>query len=90
MSHELKLERENDNVFASADEHGVSIFIGWTVGIPVQDAIRYVQTVGLNENAGFFPINGKVALSHNGARLSLTKEEADAIIGLIRTAYGVA
>jgi hypothetical protein len=90
VSYDLNLQRGNENILASADEHGISIFIGWTVGIPRDDAIAYVQTIGQDANAGFFPVNGKMVLSHNGAKLTLSEQEADAIVGLIQTAYGVA
>ncbi len=89
MTHQLTLQRNNDNVLASADQHGVSIFIGWTVGIPAADAIDYVKTIDADPNKGFFAHNGKVVLSHGSAKLTLSQQEASAIIDLIKTAYGV-
>ena len=90
MTHQLTLNRNNDNVLASADQNGVSIFIGWTVGIPAPDAIRYVKTYNSSPNQGFFENNGKVVLSHGSAKLTLSQQEATAIVGLIKTAYGLA
>ena len=89
MSHQLTLQRSNDNVLASADQHGVSIFVGWTVGIPVADAINYVKTINADPKKGFFAHSGKVVLSHGSAKLTLSQQEAIAIIDLIKTAYGV-
>ena len=89
MTQDLVLKRQPVNVLASADDNGVSIFIGWTVGIPAKDAIEYVELYNTNPNRGFFEVNGKVVLTHGPAKLTLTPEEAKAITGLIKTAYGV-
>ncbi|MGN6280742.1 hypothetical protein [Frateuria sp.] len=86
---QLVLNRQPVNVLANADEHGVSIFIGWTVGIPAQQAIAYVKSYNTNPNSGFFAVNGNIVLTHGSARLTLTEQEASAIVDLIKTAYGV-
>jgi hypothetical protein len=89
VTHKLTLNRNNDNILATATEHGVTIFIGWTVGIPPADAIDYVKSYNSSPNKGFFEHDGKVALSHGPAKIMLSEQEASAIVGLIKTAYGV-
>ncbi|MCW0448048.1 hypothetical protein [Xanthomonas sacchari] len=89
MTNQLTLQRNKGNVLASADEHGVSIFIGWTVGIPAADAINYVKAIDADPNKGFFAHNGKVVLSHGSAKLTLSQQEANAIVDLIKSTYGV-
>ena len=85
----LTLKREPTNVLASADQYRVSIFIGWTVSIPRDKAIEYAKAYSSDPNGGFYRINGKVVLSHRDATLTLTEQEAEAIINLIKLAYGV-
>lgn len=85
----LTLKREPINILASADQYGISIFIGWTVGIPLDKAIEYAKAYSNDPNTGFYRINDKVVLSHRDAKLTLTEQEAEAIIKLIKLAYGV-
>lgn len=85
----LTLKREPINVLASANQYIVSIFIGWTVSIPRDEAIEYAKANSNNPNFGFHKINGSVVLSHRDAKLTLTEQEAEAICNLIKLTYGV-
>ncbi|EGQ7962479.1 hypothetical protein WOB87_22715 [Vibrio parahaemolyticus] len=88
----ITFPRNVNNVFAQADEHGVLVNCGWSVGILPSDAVDYVNTYNSNPNRGFFEVQGKggttnVVLSHNGGKITFSKEEANALIALIRAAY---
>jgi len=87
MIHELKFVREIDEVLIHVDQFGVRFIAGWTVDIPKDAALNYVQTYNQNPNAGFFEHSGKVILSHQSAKITLTKQEAVAVTDLIRAAY---
>lgn len=89
VTQELTLNRNNENILASANQHLLTIFIGWTVGIPSAEAVHYAKTYNTDPNSGFFENHGKVVLSHGSAKLTLSQQEASAIVGLIKTAYGV-
>ena len=85
----LKFPRSTENILAESDKNGIIVATewGWTVGIPKEAAIGYVKNYNSNANAGFFSQNGKVNLTHGNARLSLTEQEAAAIVALIRTQF---
>ncbi|RXS41517.1 hypothetical protein EST55_11420 [Idiomarina sp. 29L] len=83
----IEFDRNIDKVFAQADELGVWINCGWTVGIPKDVAVDYVNSRNTNPNAGFFDHQGNVILSHNGGKITFTQQEGEALIDLIKTAY---
>ena len=82
-------EFESDNVFARAEEKGILIINGWTVAIHKDAAKKYAQNYPANQSPseGFMDVQGKVVLTHIDCKLTLTKEEAVAVIDLINGAY---
>lgn len=84
---ELKFERNIDRVFARADENCVWVNCGWTVPIPKDKAIEYVRNYNSNEHEGFFPHEGNVILTHGFGKITFSRQEADALISLIKVAY---
>ena len=88
MAHEIAFPRKVENVLASANEHGIFVISGWTIGIPRQMAIDYAKSINADPNAGFFQHNGEVVLSHRDSKITLSQQEANAIVDLIQAAYG--
>lgn len=88
MFHRIQFPRNIDNVLADTDETGLRVIAGWTMAIPRAAAIEYVKNYNTDPNRGFFWHNGKVVLSHGEGKLTLTEEEATAVVDLIKTAYG--
>lgn len=88
MAHEIQFPRNIDNLLASTDEHGLMVIAGWSMLIPRAAAIEYAKNYNSSPNQGFFEHNGKVILSHGAGKLTLTEQEASAVIELIKTAYG--
>jgi len=85
--HRIQFERKIDNIIAQADEHGVWIVCGWTLPIPKEKAMVYVEKYNTDPNAGFFEHQGNVILSHNGGKITFSQQEANALVDLIRAAY---
>lgn len=85
---EVAFPREIDSILASANEHGLFVIAGWTIGIPKTTAIKYVKTFNSSPDTGFYQYDGTVILSHGSAKLTLTNKEAQAVIELIKTVYG--
>ena len=85
--HEIRFSRNIDNLLAHADGSGIWVICGWTLPIPKEKAIEYVAQYNTNPNSGFYEHQGDVILSHNGAKITLSKGEADAVIALIKAAY---
>lgn len=88
MAREIQFPRNIDNVLASAQEEILFLISGWTISIPRQAAIEYAKSVNADPSAGFFENDGKVVLSHGPGKLTLSQEEASAVIELIQAAYG--
>jgi hypothetical protein len=88
VPHEIEFPRNIENVLASANEHGLYVISGWTIGIPRQIAIDYAKSINTDPNAGFFKHDGKVVLSHRDSKITLSQQEANAIVDLIQAAYG--
>ena len=85
--HQLQFERNIDNVFAQADDACVWIICGWTLPIPKDKAIEYVEKYNTDPNAGFSEHQGNIILSHNGGKITFTQQEGDALVFLIKAAY---
>ena len=88
--------RPNNNGFAiqvNADAHGIWIQTDtWTVPIAKNVAKKYAtdylnSTVKDKPNQGFYDHEGKVCLTHNDAKIWLSKQEAIDIIDLINSTY---
>lgn len=86
MAHEIQFPKKIDNLIASTDEDGLMVISGWSMFIPRAAAIEYVKNYN-SPNKGFFRYDGKVILSHGAGKLTLTEQEALAVIELIKTAY---
>ncbi len=84
---QLKFERNIESISVQADEVAVSIVCGWTLLIPKNKAIEYVEKYDTDCNAGFFEHDGNTILSHNAGKITFTKKESDAIVSLIKTTY---
>lgn len=87
MSRQISFERNINQVLASADNLGVSIVAGWTIGIPKEAAIKYVKNYDSSPAEGFYKHEGEVILSHGAGKIYLSEAEANAIVELIKTAY---
>ena len=88
MIHEIQFSRNIDNILASANEIGLLVVAGWTMAIPKALAIEYVKTYNASPNAGFFEHGANVVLSHMAGKLTLSPQEAAAVVDLIKAAYG--
>ncbi len=84
---EISFDREIEHILARATDHGIWIIVGWTVGIEKARAIEYVNNYNTSPDRGFFEHEGSVILSHGGGKITLSPEEANAIIDLVRTAF---
>ena len=88
----LDLGERKENFMLSAAEDGLLIICGWTQSILKVDALRYAQ-MGLSDNPheGFFfnpDVSSNVILTHKGAKMSMSHEEANRIIRHVRNRYG--
>ena len=88
MSNQIRFPKNIDEMLAAADEIGVRIVAGWTVGIPKAKAIEYWKTYNSHPNAGFYEFDGKAVITHGDSKLTLTMQEAQAIRDLIEAKYG--
>lgn len=88
MYQQLEFPRERCNLLASVDDLGVTFEANETVAVPKPLAIEHVKTFDSYPAVGFFKSNGEVVLSHGRARIHLSEQEAQAIVGLIEEAYG--
>lgn len=88
MAHEIQFPRTIDNLLASTDEVGLMVVAGWSMLIPRAMAIEYVKKYNRSPNEGFFEHEGRVILSHGAGKLTLSEQEASAVVELIKTAYG--
>ncbi|MEZ1439185.1 MULTISPECIES: hypothetical protein [Pseudomonas] len=87
MNQQLKFNRSINQLIVSADNLGVWIVAGWTIGIPKEKAISYVQSYDSSAAEGFFEHEGEVILSHGPGKIYLSKPEANAIVDMIRNTY---
>lgn len=88
MAHEIQFSRNIENILASADERGLMVIAGWSMLIPRATAIEYVKNYNKSSAEGFFKYEDKVVISHGAGKLTLTEQEASAVVELIKTAYG--
>lgn len=86
--YELEFPRDSCNLHTSANDFGVTFEANDTVAVPKPLAIEHVKTFDSYPGVGFFKSNGEVVLSHGRARIHLSEQEAQAVIGLIEDAYG--
>ncbi|MEH6454720.1 MAG: hypothetical protein V7749_00230 [Cocleimonas sp.] len=91
----LSFPRSNNTtgIDVSADENGIFIATDiWTVPIPKNMAKTYAKnysdtSIKNKVNEGFFDWEGKVCLTHNDAKIMLSKSEANDLIDLIEKKY---
>jgi len=80
----------NPNVLASSNSDGIIVYTpsGWSVGISKKDASDYKRDYDKPGSAdnGFKEHEGEVILSHRDAKVTLSQNEANAIIDLIEDA----
>lgn len=88
MTREVEFPRNIDRLLASADDKQLLVIAGWTVAISKDASVMYAKTYNTSPAQGFYEHDGSVVLSHGGGKLSLTRQEAEAVLQLIRTAYG--
>ena len=86
---EVQFQCNINTMFVQCGDDGVMVCCGWSVAIPKETVIKYVQEYGTDMYVGFYENDGKVTLCHGSARLSLSKHEAESIIDFIKTEYGV-
>ncbi|MDX6018594.1 hypothetical protein SIL79_20635 [Shewanella indica] len=84
---ELKFDRKIEYLLARTTDLGIWITGAWTVGIDKARAVEYVNNYNSSPDQGFFEHGGEVILSHAGGKITLSMQEAAAIINLVRTAY---
>ena len=85
---QIVLNKQLDNVLASADEFGIWIIGVWTVGISKDNARKYRDHYNSDASVhgGFFEHEGSVILTHGDSKMTLSQEEAKAVIDLINDA----
>lgn len=88
MYQQLDFPRRTCNLHAFVDNLGVTFEADESVAIPKPLAIEHVKTFDSYPSVGFFKCNGEVVLSHGRARIHLSEQEAQAVVGLIEGAYG--
>ena len=84
---EIKFQRNIDDLLLQADETGIWIHCGWSMGVPRAKAVEYVKNRNSNPNSGFFAHGGKIILSHNDGKITFSQQEGEAIVDLIKAAY---
>jgi hypothetical protein len=84
---QIEFPRNIDNVLAQANDTGLLIVGDWSVAVPKAVAIEYAQNYNTNFDKGFYEMDGKVYFSHLCAKIVFTKQEASAIVELIKEAY---
>ena len=84
---QLQFNRNITDVLVRADELGIWLICGWTIAIPKEIAIKYVEKYNTDPNKGFLENEGKVILSHSGGKITFCQQEANAIVDLIKAAY---
>lgn len=76
-------------VTATVQEQTVTIEGEWVITLPRAVAITYVRQYNAIRGKGFTVENGRVSFSHGMSRIFMGEDEAAAIVGQIRQAYGV-
>lgn len=86
---QIEFARDIDNVLAIAEERCISVICGWTLHIPKEKAVEYVNNYNKSSIVGFIEEydSGNVILSHEGGRITFSKQESVAFIDLIKAAY---
>lgn len=84
---DLEFQRNIDNLLAQADEKGLWVHCGWSVAIPRAKAVEYVKKYNTDPNSGFYEHDGKVILSHNGGKITLSAQEGSAVVQLVKAYY---
>lgn len=88
MNNEIKFSRQVDHILASANENGLYVISGWTMAIPRDCAIEYAKSYNSSPDKGFYAQDGSVVLSHRDGKITLSTQEASAVIQLFNAAYG--
>lgn len=84
------LRPDPGKIVASASEEHLTIISthGFSIIMLAGDAVRYAKQYNKHPNEGFYEIDGKVALSHECAKIWLSQQEAAAVLQLIKAAWG--
>lgn len=85
----LELPKNSEEILIIARKLGVSIIGYWEIAIEKETIIEYVNSYNSSPHAGFMEIQDKVVLSHKDGKITFTREEASAIINLIRESYSI-
>jgi hypothetical protein len=83
----IHLPRVPSHATAWANDQGLWLEAGWTVGIPPDVAVQYLERFDTDPSRGFFRSEGKIVLSQGGAKIALFESEVTTIIQLIRAAF---
>ena len=85
--------RSEDKVIVAAYPEGVFVICGWTMSITLSNIKQYVKNFGRNSqddvDKGFSQHDGNFILSHSGAKLMFSSDEASAIIGFLAHYYNI-
>lgn len=91
---QLVFSRSEDKVIVAAYPEGVLVICGWTMSITLSNIKQYVRNFGRNSqddvDKGFFHHDGSFILSHSGAKLVFSSDEALSVIGFLARYYNIA
>lgn len=77
----------NTQVVVSAAE--LMISSGWTINIPREKAIQYIQNYNTDVNNGFWEHGGLVILTYGPGKITFKHTQAAEIIQMIKKEYGI-
>ena len=89
-----QIKLKDEQVFAQVHEKCLLVQgnVGWTVVISPEKAVKYCDSFDANDNSqnkenwGFYSVSEGVVLTHQDAKLSLSKADTSALIELVRAA----
>lgn len=92
-SNQISFPRSESKVIVAAFPEGVLIIYGWTMSITLSNIKQYVKNFGHNSHdsmeKGFFQVGSSFILSHSGAKMMFSTDEASAVIDLLVEYYNI-
>ncbi len=92
-TNQIVFPRSEDKVIVAAYPEGVLVICGWTMSITLSNIKQYLRNFGRNSqddvDKGFFQHDGKFILSHSGAKLMFSSDEASAVVDFLAHYYDI-
>ena len=90
-SNQISFPRSENEVIVAAYPEGILIIYGWTMSVTLSKVKQYIKNFGRNSQKdieeGFFLHDRRLILSHSGAKMTFSSDEASAIINFLTLHY---